>query len=886
MNQKISFTPFFKISSFVFLAVFVLFTACKQPEDPVFDELLASAGEDATICLGESVLLGGTPSAQGGDGNYSFSWNNNAGSEANPMVSPTETTTYTLTVIDGTGKEVVDDITITVAETFTADAGNDQAVLAGSSVSLGGSPVGSGTSTYTYSWNDGKSEISSEENPNVTPTKTTTYEVVVTDANGCTATDIVTITVSDFMVEAGSDTTICLGTSYVLGGTPTVSGDGTYTYSWNDGITEVATTENPSVSPSQTTTYEVLVTDQNGVTQTDQVTIAIAESFTVDAGLDQKIIIGELATLEVKVSGNGTYSYSWDNNAGTTAMVEVSPTVSTTYTVTVTDEYGCSETDEVTIAIADFTVDAGNDQTICLGNSVNLGGSPTATGPGSYSYSWSVANSVIATEANPNVTPSQTTTYSLVVTDNADGFTISDEVVITVAETYTANAGSDVTICPGEPVQLGGSPAASGNGNYTYSWNDGNNEVATTANPNVSPITTTTYTLTVTDGFGCSETDEIVINVSPDFTVDAGNSQQICEGEIITLGGSPVVTGPGAYTYSWSDGTAEISTDANPTLIPAASAVYTVTVTDENGCSKTSSVEIGVTPVISGSVTFNYTGAPQTFTFPDCITEVRVEVYGAQGQDGESLATNEGQIGTPGVGGNGALSVGTIMLNLNLGNTLNIYVGGQDGYNGGGLGGQSDNPFGSYSDMSDGGNGGGASDIRYGGVDLLDRIIVAGGGGGGGGAPRGALAAYSGSNGGNSNADGINTNIAIPGTQAEGGKAPVNANGGVGGNGFIPPQSICSGLDGTNGLFGIGGNGGNGGYNAVNCPVQGAGGGGGGGGYYGGGGAGAGYGVDVAASVPAAGGGGGSSYIGGVTNGTIADGVHTGNGKIVISWGN
>ena len=882
MNQKISFTPFFKISSFVFLAVFVLFTACKQPEDPVFDELLASAGEDATICLGESVLLGGTPSAQGGDGNYSFSWNNNAGSEANPMVSPTETTTYTLTVIDGTGKEVVDDITITVAETFTADAGNDQAVLAGSSVSLGGSPVGSGTSTYTYSWNDGKSEISSEENPNVTPTKTTTYEVVVTDANGCTATDIVTITVSDFMVEAGSDTTICLGTSYVLGGTPTVSGDGTYTYSWNDGITEVATTENPSVSPSQTTTYEVLVTDQNGVTQTDQVTIAIAESFTVDAGLDQKIIIGELATLEVKVSGNGTYSYSWDNNAGTTAMVEVSPTVSTTYTVTVTDEYGCSETDEVTIAIADFTVDAGNDQTICLGNSVNLGGSPTATGPGSYSYSWSVANSVIATEANPNVTPSQTTTYSLVVTDNADGFTISDEVVITVAETYTANAGSDVTICPGEPVQLGGSPAASGNGNYTYSWNDGNNEVATTANPNVSPITTTTYTLTVTDGFGCSETDEIVINVSPDFTVDAGNSQQICEGEIITLGGSPVVTGPGAYTYSWSDGTAEISTDANPTLIPAASAVYTVTVTDENGCSKTSSVEIGVTPVISGSVTFNYTGAPQTFTFPDCITEVRVEVYGAQGQDGEAQTSN----GIYGKGGLGAKATGIIPLDLNLGNTLNIYVGGQEGYNGGGLAPSGDN--------NTGGNGGDGSDIRYGGINLSNRIIVAGGGGGGGGAGTNSFATATigsdGGAGGLNGLDGKNSEQGYfdPGQYILGGKGAIQNAGGLGGQGGgnVNGAGCIQGNDGEDGVFGLGGNGALGAKGTGACFNQSSSGGAGGGGYYGGGGGGSGQGNSGANAFPSAGGGGGSSYIGGVSSGSVTDGVHTGNGKIVISWGN
>ena len=776
------------------MALLVFISSCKKDTDgePI-EELTAFAGEDVTICPGASTVLGANPSARGGDGNYIFSWSDNAGSTANPMVSPSETTTYTLTVEDGRGTIATDEITVTVAEAFTADAGADRAVLAGTAVTLGANPVGSGSGNYTYSWSDGSSAISTQENPEITPTATTTYEVTVSDENGCTASDRVIITISDFMVDAGKDTTICLGSSYILGGDPTASGDGTFTYSWDNGA---GTDANPSVSPGQTTTYELTVTDQNGVTQTDQITISIAESFTVDAGANQKIIAGETVDLTATVTGNGTYTYEWDNNAGNTAQVTVSPTQTTTYTIIVTDEYGCTESDEVTVELADFTVDAGTDETICPGSSTTLGGNPTADGPGSYSYSWSDGSTEISTVANPTVSPTSVTTYTVTVTDNADGFTITDEVTISVAESFTVDAGADQLICFGESAQLGGSPTADGPGNYSYSWSNGSNEIATSANPNVSPTSTTTYTLTVTDAFGCTKTDEVIISVSAnftvnagdditfcngdlitlggsptvsgsgtytyewnngaaneanpqvtptqtttytltvtdengcsktdqivatlsaDFTVDAGNTAQICQGESITLGGSPTANGSGNYTYSWSDGTSEISTDANPMVSPTNATLYTVTVTNENGCVKSASVEVGVSAIPTGSQTFNYTGAGQAFIIPNCVTELQVEVYGASGADGEDVQNN----GRVGLGGYGAKVTGVITVDPSLGNQLNIFVGGQNGYNGGGSTRISNN--------NDGGNGGGASQIDYGGV-----IVVAGGGGGGGGAP-------------------------------------------------------------------------------------------------------------------------------------------------------
>ena len=108
----------------------------------------------------------------------------------------------------------------------------------------------------------------------------------------------------------------------------------------------------------------------------------------------------------------------------------------------------------------------------------------------------------------------------------------------------------------------------------------------------------------------------------------------------------------------------------------------------------------------SGSQTFNYTGAQQTFTVPSGVSTITIQTYGAQGTNGASP------------GGLGGYVSGD--LTVSAGNTLYVYVGGRAGFNGGASG------------HSNGGSGGGASDVRSGGTAYTDRVIVAGGGGGGG----------------------------------------------------------------------------------------------------------------------------------------------------------
>ena len=128
-------------------------------------------------------------------------------------------------------------------------------------------------------------------------------------------------------------------------------------------------------------------------------------------------------------------------------------------------------------------------------------------------------------------------------------------------------------------------------------------------------------------------------------------------------------------------------------------------------------------PVFSNACatqTFNFTGGMQSYTVPVGVTSLTITARGAQG-------ANQTPGGTGGLGGSvqGVLSVSA-------GQVLNIFVGGQNGYNGGALGGVNGNTVFSGPSTGNAGNGGGATDIRIGGVALANRVLVAGGGGGAG----------------------------------------------------------------------------------------------------------------------------------------------------------
>ncbi|HPR44459.1 glycine-rich protein [Ottowia sp.] len=236
----------------------------------------------------------------------------------------------------------------------------------------------------------------------------------------------------------------------------------------------------------------------------------------------------------------------------------------------------------------------------------------------------------------------------------------------------------------------------------------------------------------------------------------------------------------------------------------------------------------------AATATFSYTGAAQTWTVPAGVTQVTLDLRGAQG--GGSYPCSGARQEDGGLGGQ---AQGTLAVTP--GQVLNLYVGGQavdvgnitpapGGFNGGGDGGQ-------Y-----GAGGGGATDVRVGGTALANRVAVAGGGGGGNtGCPEHGAGGNGGGLSGDAGTPGVGGSTAAGGgTQSSGGTA-----------GAAPGVAGQLGLGGSTASYHIGG---------------------GGGGYYGGG------------SAYAAGGGGGSSYIAGLSGGSTTPGVQSGNGSIVITY--
>jgi len=225
-----------------------------------------------------------------------------------------------------------------------------------------------------------------------------------------------------------------------------------------------------------------------------------------------------------------------------------------------------------------FSINNYPDQNICTGNAVQLNVT------GGVSYSWSPALGLSATNiANPSANPTTTTTYTVTVT-NSDGCIATDNITINVSENPIANAGSDTSICPGSSTSL----SASGGTNYQWSPTNGLSN-SSNANLIANPSTTTTYTVTVSNANGCTSSDQVVVAVAADLTINAGDDMVICPDETTPLSAS------GGSTYQWSPAEGLSSTTiANPTVTISEAVTYCVTVTDANGCSDSDCIAIQI----------------------------------------------------------------------------------------------------------------------------------------------------------------------------------------------------------------------------------------------------------------------------------------------------
>jgi hypothetical protein len=446
-------------------------------------------------------------------------------------------------------------VTVNAAPSVSFTASPSGPVCAGTMVTL------SGTGAGTYTWSGGIT--------NAVPfaaTATQTFTVTGTDANGCTAQANATVTANPappVTASASPGTTVCAGTAVTL------TGSGATTYTWTGGVTNGV-----AFTPVSTTTYTVTGTDGIGCSNTATVTIIVNAQPSISSTATPSTAV--CAGTSVVLNGTGGVSYAWSGGVNNGVAFTIAATQ--TYTVTGTDANGCTNTATRTITVNPspaISTGVSPSSTVCAGTMVTLNG----LGASSYTWSGGVTDGVPFNAA-------ATATYTVTGTD-MNGCTGTATVTVNVNPAPNIN-------CVQSPAGLrcaGSNVTLNGIGGISYTWSGGvTNGVAFVA------MSTQTYTVTGTDFSGCTNTATLTVTVNPLPIVSSTSAPAatVCSGTPVTLSGT------GATSYAWSGGVIN-----GVAFTPAATQTYTVTGTDANGCSNTSSATITVNP--GPTVAFNVT---------------------------------------------------------------------------------------------------------------------------------------------------------------------------------------------------------------------------------------------------------------------------------------
>ncbi len=384
--------------------------------------------ENIQICSGEKPTL--LISASGGSPPYNFFWYNyeldTIGLENQLTVSPDKSQTYYFRVTDSRNCEVFDSIYVKVNEVPKIKFATDTIITCvGQDVKLG-ALVSNGSPPYSYNWFP-KDGLSSDTSNSTTakPFKTTKYYLSITDANGCKSIDSIVVKTNPVpAADAGYDQIICKGDTIQLFA-KAYCGPEPYSFEWQPNLyISNPMIANPFVYPNESTNFILKITDANGKSAYDTVSIIVNSKPSLIKIQDQKICFGDSLEITPQVK-NGTppFNFYWQPSnliSDTLATsIKISPRNTSTITLKVIDSNGCFDTDTFVVYTSDkLTISITGDTITCSGKPVQLKASVKDGFP-PYQYIWQPSESLDKTDSgNPIASPDFNTTYKLFVIDS------------------------------------------------------------------------------------------------------------------------------------------------------------------------------------------------------------------------------------------------------------------------------------------------------------------------------------------------------------------------------------------------------------------------------------------------------------------------------------
>ena len=616
---------------------------------------VARAGNDQQVNEGLTVTLNAAASADD-MGITAYSWVQISGvpvtlSDAGsvnpdfiaPSVSVVEILEFELTVTDTAGQTNTDTVSIIVNNLDNmpvVNAGTNQTVHEGVAVTLDGTGSSDAEGAISYSWVQVSGPTVTLTNPNsATPGFNTpainsdtalTFQLTVSDSASQTSSDTVQITVlndASPIANAGVNQSVTGGLTITLNGGASSDDNGIITYAWTQASGTAVTLSStstanptflaPNASPSNAIvlTFQLTVTDALNQSSSNTVTITVNDvaadpAPVANAGSDQIVLEGSAVNLNGSASSDnaGIISYVWTQTSGTAVTLNNANTVSASFTapsvvstealvfqLTVTDTANQSSSDTVLVTVNNDnppSANAGPNQVVNEGESVNLNGSASSDTEGAISHSWtqSAGSTVTLTNANavnasftaPAVLNDTALTFTLTVTDTLNQ-SVTDTVQITVKNDNppVANAGPDQTVNEGNSVSLNGSASTDDLGITTYAWSQTSGTSVTLSNTAIASPSFSApalvnseilvFQLAVTDTSGQLSSDmvQISVNATTNYTYTS-NTKTIFDDKCVSChksGGSRSISPLTNYSEVFSriaDIAAKVQSDQMP----------------------------------------------------------------------------------------------------------------------------------------------------------------------------------------------------------------------------------------------------------------------------------------------------------------------------------